>query len=87
MKEVSGERRYSLGLAVFEAKPPFRIVRMTPEPFDGGNFQPGGFKDIIFPCGAVLVGNQWVLSCGIQDQHSELRFYDFAEVEGTLRHL
>lgn len=84
MKEVRSRRRYSVGVAVFEAKPPFRIKRLTPDPIMGGNFKLGQFTDIIFPCGAVLVGNEWIISGGIADKYSEIRAYPFDEIERTL---
>lgn len=86
MKERGGGRLYTIGCAVFEAKPPFRITRITQEPIDIAdqktNPKPG--VDVLFVCGAVFVGGQWCLSMGVHDKWSELRFYSEQQVEAAL---
>lgn len=79
-------RVYSLGCAVFEAKPPFRIVRITHEPLAIAEnaTNPGIDSDVIFPGGAVFTGGHWVIAMGVHDSWSELRFYTPEYVESML---
>ena len=86
MLERESGRLYSLGCAVFEAKPPFKIVRITNEPLDIGDSKtnPGINSDVIFPGGAVFVRGQWVIAMGVHDSYSELRFYSEDYVESML---
>lgn len=82
----TGGRLYTLGLAVFEAKPPFRIVKITHTPLDAGDPEtnPGITSDVIFPGGAVRHQNQWCIAMGVHDAWSELRFYSDQYVESML---
>ncbi|OLE10683.1 MAG: hypothetical protein AUG89_11510 [Acidobacteria bacterium 13_1_20CM_4_56_7] len=66
----SGHRRYHMGAYCFEAKPPFRMKRYTPKPLLSGSRQdrwahPKPF--VVFPCGAILRGEQWLVSLGVND--------------------
>lgn len=86
MTERGGGRLYTIGIAVFEAQPPFRITRITHDPIDiadpSTNPKPG--VDVLFPCGAIFVNGQWVVSMGVHDKWTEIRFYDSAFVESSL---
>lgn len=84
MLERNRGRLYTLGLICFEAAPPFRITRYTPIPLDIAN-NPSRNIDVIFPGGAVKVGNEWCIAMGVDDDHCELRFYEASEVEACLR--
>lgn len=82
----NGRRQYNMGLYTFEAKPPFRIKRFSPHPIDVADptIRHDQHCDVLFPGGAMLVDGQWVIAQGIHDRWSELRFYDFEEVEAQL---
>jgi predicted GH43/DUF377 family glycosyl hydrolase len=84
--ERAGGRLYSLGCAVFEAAPPFRILRITHAPLDEGDpaTNPGKGADVIFPGGAVFLNGQWMIAMGVHDRYSELRFYSESYVESML---
>lgn len=86
--EHNGRRRYNVGAYTTESRPPFRITRITPEPIDVADpkTQPPdrNYADVLFCCGSLKVGNQWVLSHGVHDRFSEIRFYDAKEVERRL---
>ncbi len=63
-------RRYYMGAVAFEAKPPFRPLRITPEPLLIGSQNDvwGQRKPpCVFPCGAVLREGTWLISAGIND--------------------
>jgi len=63
-------RRYHMGAYAFEAKPPFRITRITKEPLLSGSqedpWQPG-LPLVVFPCGALLKPQFWLVTMGIND--------------------
>lgn len=86
MMERGGGRLYTIGVAVYEAKPPFRITGITHEPIDIAdpktNPKPG--VDVVFPCGAMFVDGQWCVSMGVHDKWSELRFYSENQIEAAL---
>jgi predicted GH43/DUF377 family glycosyl hydrolase len=87
MMQANGRRLYNVGLVVYEARPPFKVKRYTPDPLDVADPKtcpPGQYADVLFTCGAVKVGDQWALSLGVHDRWSEIRFYDAAEVERRL---
>lgn len=85
MIEANKKRLYSIGCAVFEAAPPFRILRFTNEPIDVATLSPGSHHDVLFPGGAVVVENKWwAIAMGVNDTHSEIRFYDLEKVEAQL---
>lgn len=86
MSEVNGKRLYSIGVAVFEARPPFRIIKVTHEPLDVAVPDSAGFG-CIFPCGAFHEDNHWVISCGVQDRWSELRYYSDQQIDAVLESL
>lgn len=51
------KRRYFMGCYAFEAKPPFRITRMTTEPLLAGSLRDPwaeGKPLVVFPCSAIL---------------------------------
>jgi predicted GH43/DUF377 family glycosyl hydrolase len=64
-------RIYFMGAYTFESEPPFRIVHLTPEPILCGSSQDINNFDnqwVIFPCGAVLIDSEWIVSFGINDE-------------------
>jgi predicted GH43/DUF377 family glycosyl hydrolase len=51
-------RRYMAGVYTFQAEPPFRVRRITPDPIltaDGATKPGDQYCPVVFPCGAVLV--------------------------------
>ena len=66
-------RRYYMGAYCFNAKPPFNATRMTDEPILIGSEEDGRFKGlpyVVFPCGAILSRNNFVVSLGVNDYKS-----------------
>ena len=63
-------RRYFMGAYAFEAKPPFRITRYTPEYLLAGSEHDvmiPGSPAVVFPCGAALVDGSIVVTYGSND--------------------
>ena len=68
----NGRRRYFMGAYAFEAKPPFRITRMSSEPLLKGSHQNSRileFPLVVFPGGALFdeVKQEWFVVMGIND--------------------
>lgn len=64
------KRRYHMGAYQFEAKPPFRITRMTKKPILSGSHEDPwaeGLPLVVFPCGAIFVKGKWVVTMGVND--------------------
>lgn len=66
-----GERRkYYMGAYAFEAKPPFKVTRITPRPLltgtENGPVIPGS-PACVFPCGSLLEGDKFFITFGIND--------------------
>jgi len=74
------QNRYFMGAFAFEAKPPFAVTRITPEPLLAGSdedLRTLGGPLVVFPCGALLdtvwrmpngVSNQFIVTLGVNDQ-------------------
>lgn len=63
-------RRYYMGAYAFESKPPFAMVRRTAKPILTGSDQDPrdeGAPLCVFPCGALLTGNTWHVTLGVND--------------------
>jgi len=75
------KRCYNIGVTKYRAEPPFDIVAYSPHPIatatDTNNW-------CIFPCGAVIRDGKVAISMGVDDQHSEIRFYDMGWVDSLL---
>lgn len=79
---------YTLGVYTFEAKWPFEIKRIGPRSLISCNPDETpwqGDKFVVFPCGAVLRDNEWLISYGYQDRECRLAAFDFDQVEEQLR--
>jgi predicted GH43/DUF377 family glycosyl hydrolase len=80
---------YSLGLYTFEAKPPFRPLRMIARPLV--LVQPEidrpapGVAAVVFPGGSVLDGSTWRIAAGWLDAACRLYEFNAAELERELR--
>jgi predicted GH43/DUF377 family glycosyl hydrolase len=79
---------YSIGLYCFEARPPFRVTRYTPEPLfwaDGKDIPPElNWARVVFCNGAILENGIWKCSAGIHDCHSDIFEFSHEEVERLL---
>jgi predicted GH43/DUF377 family glycosyl hydrolase len=77
---------YNVGLSVFEARPPFKVVAMTPSPVMWGdpNDRDGCYAAVRFPCGAALHNGNWEVSMGWNDRKIKVAVWDAAAVD---RHL
>ena len=59
-----------MGAYAFEAKPPFKITRMTKKPILSGSQEDPwqeGLPLVVFPCGAVLQSNKFLVTMGVND--------------------
>jgi predicted GH43/DUF377 family glycosyl hydrolase len=70
---VSRFRRYYMGAVAFEAEPPFTPLLITHEPLLIGNqndrWAPGK-PLVVFPCGARIKDDKWLVTYGINDLSS-----------------
>jgi predicted GH43/DUF377 family glycosyl hydrolase len=90
---INKKRRYYMGAYAFEAKPPFRIVRMTTLPILTGTNQQDwwpGLPAVVFPCGSFYdaAKNQFVVSYGINDVdcgYIKLPLGDMLEITKVIR--
>ena len=73
-----GEYRYAAAVYGFSGAPPFapnagpRNPLLLPNPFGGKRIHAKlnpAVGEVIYPCGAVLDGGEWVISYGINDEH------------------
>lgn len=63
-------RRYHMGAYAFEAKPPFKVTRMTILPLLSASAQDPTRDPLpitIFPCGALIENEQWLVVFGVND--------------------
>jgi len=85
--EVGGHRIYRTGLYTFATAPPFQMLRMIPQPIlvADRSTKPGDqYASVVFTCGAVRVGGDWVLSSGEHDRWTVLHAWNHAELERKL---
>lgn len=78
-----GFRTYSIGVVAFEARPPFRITRITPRPLFVGEKSCSN-KAIIFPAGAILRGQTWLVSAGVHDKYTDILQWRHCDVEAAM---
>lgn len=83
--------RYSVGLSVFEAKPPFRVVAQSPHPLwmashdnQPADQRAAGEPAVVFPAGAFLENGKWIVSSGCHDRWIEIHEWDAVEIERIL---
>lgn len=88
MREINGTRLYSVGVAVFESKPPYRITRITQTPLDVADVRtnPRG-PYVVFPGGAFYQDGYWIVTMGVHDKWTEVRFYAENRVEQLLERI
>ena len=84
MAEAHGQRLYSIGVVTFQADPPFRVRRITRHPIDVADRNAAKPIDVLFPCGAFIQGGQWIVTMGVHDFNSQIRFYPESYIEQAL---
>jgi len=86
-------RTYRAAFMRFEAKAPFRVTEMSTVPFDLPNELGTEFAferlnevvgDVIYPCGLVADGDDWVVSYGINDERCAVTRVKRADVEASM---
>jgi predicted GH43/DUF377 family glycosyl hydrolase len=83
---------YHMGLYTFENKPPFRVRRIIPEPLlwadestnRGTKLHGRNYAPVVFPCGALLKGVEWIVSMGIHDRWTELHMFNHTQLARQL---
>ena len=77
---------YAMAAVAIEAKPPFRVVGLTPTPiYTPEQWVNGDWTlKIIFPMGAIRRGPDWVVSAGFND--SDVRLLRFSH-DDLLAHM
>lgn len=78
-----GFRTYSIGVAAFEARPPFRLTRITPAPLFLGERSCSN-KAIVFPAGAMLDNGEWRISAGVHDKFLDVFTWRHSDVEKVM---
>lgn len=84
MTEEHGRRLYAICVACFSADPPFKINRITEHPIDVADQCTLKDIDVLFPGGAFFEGGHWVLTMGVHDLWSEVRYYEDSYIERAL---
>lgn len=87
---VSGVLTYHMGVYTFEAKPPFRITKISTEPilYANENSRPKDqYAAVIFPCGAIIKDNHFVVACGTHDRWSELHVFNKDDLDKKMTRL
>lgn len=78
---------YTLGVYTFDAGPPFTPRRgpallLAPDVADRATS--GGTAGVVFPCGAMLRGDEWLVSYGLHDAGYEIGRWPRKEIERAL---
>jgi predicted GH43/DUF377 family glycosyl hydrolase len=84
--EPNRRRRYCMGLVCYEARPPFKVTRYTPDPLEWADLERkhDNYCDVFWPAGAVLKNGEWIIAAGLHDRWCEIRTYNAKEVERRL---
>lgn len=79
---------YTIGCCVFEAKPPFRVLRQTPTPLVWPDLPAAGEscvkRYVVFPGGAVPHAGAWHIAAGVDDTFCRIYRLPFEQVEAAL---
>lgn len=84
MTEAHGQRLYSIGVYTFATDPPFKIRRITKHPIDVADVNGKQAIDVIFPASAFVEGREWVVTMGVHDDYSQVRYYPIDYIEKHL---
>lgn len=81
----AGKRVYRVGCYTFDPDT-FQAIRCTRRPLiiADPRTNPGNYCHCVFPRGAVLQGENWLLSCGAHDRFTEIRRMSAVAVESLL---
>lgn len=79
---------YTIGCNVFEARPPYRVLRQTPTPLMWPDL-PAPDESVVkryvlFPGGAVPHAGAWHIATGVDDTHCRVIRIPFEQVEAAL---
>jgi FkbM family methyltransferase len=81
-------RKYHTLVVTLEAKPPFRLKRMTPVPVSSADPKtrprPRKGQAVEFVRGAVFEAGRWLVSAGIHDRTSQIAEFQHAAIESAL---
>ena len=79
---------YTVGCLVFDAKPPYRVLRQTPVPLLWPDLPAADEsvvkRYVIWPGGAVPHAGAWHLALGVDDCHCRVVRLPFETVESAL---
>jgi predicted GH43/DUF377 family glycosyl hydrolase len=83
-------KRYVAGLYTFEARPPFRPLRLLPVPLllmEDDTRPKTGYAgpNVVFPGGAYLNQGGWTVACGVHDSYCDLVQFDHDELQRLLQ--
>lgn len=84
---VTPRRRYHMGAATFDAKPPFSLKRICVRPIlSGSENDPRlyGGPPCIFPCGALHRNAEWLVVFGVNDENCGWIKIPHAELESLM---
>jgi predicted GH43/DUF377 family glycosyl hydrolase len=78
--------RYTLGVYTFSAVPPFAPLQCAAWPlmWSSDEDRPAGYA-VVYPCGAVLRGDSWLISAGWQDREVRLFEYSTGAIDSCLQ--
>jgi len=74
---INGVKKYYMGYYKFESKPPFKIVKISSTPILSGVEHGERMMDdfnhmVVFPMGVTIVGKDFLVSLGINDEKTAL---------------
>lgn len=84
---IANKRRYYMGAYAFENQAPFRIRWLTPKPLLSGTVMEHwrlGVPPVVFPAGAVLERDAFLVSYGINDLATGCIRIPLADLEGRV---
>ena len=87
MPWAESRRRYFMGALAFSADPPFGIARITTRPILCGSehdHRAYGGPPCIFPCGALLRDDEWLVTFGVNDENCGWIKIPQADLNGRL---
>jgi predicted GH43/DUF377 family glycosyl hydrolase len=72
-KREGADARYNYGWYTFKAEPPFEIEYVSPVPLvQSGPETDGNYCSVVFPGGAILDHDKWIISLGVNDRRIEI---------------
>ena len=70
----NGQRVYAMGYYAFEAKFPYKMTKISKSPIiEADKKSLADYKHaVVFPCGAIIKDDEWLISCGWNDAEIKL---------------